>query len=73
MEILIDKFPSQHCNLLYFRRSVETSTRGCQNYSIWNTQDILNILTGSLLDYEEDGRSGWFARKRKMFRRMSDR
>ena len=35
-------------------RSVETC-KSCQNFSFSNTQDILNILTGNLLDNEQDG------------------
>ena len=32
-----------------------TCISGCQNYSFSNTQDILNILTGSFLENEWDG------------------
>ena len=35
-------------------RSVDTCISGCQNYSFSNTQDILNILTGSFLENERD-------------------
>ena len=36
-------------------RSVQTCIRGCQDFSFSNTQDILNILTGSLLGNEQNG------------------
>ena len=36
-------------------RSVETYTRGCQNYSLSNTQGTLNILIGSLFENRQDG------------------
>ena len=42
---------ARECILASFQmsRSVETCTRGCQNNSFSNAQDILNILIGSLL------------------------
>ena len=36
-------------------RSVETYIRGWQNDPFSNTQDILNILSGSLLENEQEG------------------
>ena len=36
-------------------RSVETCIRGCQNDSFSSTQDVLNILTVSVLEHEQDG------------------
>ena len=54
-------------------RSVETCLSGCQNYSFSNTQDTLvDILTGILLEHEQDGDSQ-FARRRKISKRMPDR
>ena len=35
--------------------SVEICIRGCQIYSIPSAQDVLNILTGSLLENDQDG------------------
>ena len=40
---------------LQMSRSVETCIRGCQNYSSPNTQEILHILIGSLLEHEQSG------------------
>ena len=37
------------------RRSVVPCIRGCQYGSFSNTQDIVNILTGSILENEQDG------------------
>ena len=51
-------------------RSVETCIRGCQNYSFSNTQDI---LTGSLLEQEQDGEPIFVARRRNMLRQRPDR
>ena len=39
------------------RRIVETLSRGCENSSFSNTQDILNILIGSLLKHERSKES----------------
>ena len=36
-------------------RSVETCIRGCHSFSFSNTQDTLNIVTGSVLEHEQDG------------------
>ena len=41
-------------------RIVETRTRGCQNYSLPDTHDILNFLTGNLHDNERDGEPALF-------------
>ena len=47
--------------------------RGCQNYFFSNTQDILDILTGSLLENEQYGEPVIFARRRQIFSRRPDR
>ena len=37
-----------------FPERISRGIRGCQTYSFSNTQDILNIPTGSRLDSEQD-------------------
>ena len=53
-------------------RSVDTCIRICLNYAFANYQDILNILTGTILENKQDG-TRHFARRRKIFRRRPDR
>ena len=48
-------------------RSIETCIRGCQNYSFSNAQDILNILTGSLPENEQDGERVFFCATKEGF------
>ena len=59
------KHSFQHCNVKYFARdcimtsfqmgrSIEKYIRACQNFSCSHTYDILNILTGSILENRHD-------------------
>ena len=42
-------------SIIQMSRSVDIGIRGCQKFYFSNTQDILNILTGSILENEQDG------------------
>ena len=68
-------FFSRDCMWASFRKStsVETYIRGCQNDSFSNTQDIPNMLIGSLLENEQEGEPSHHARRRTIFRRRSAR
>ena len=58
-KIRSDKLPDKHSSVGIIPNEQDRrgfDTRGCQNSSFSSTQDVLKILTGRLIDDEQNGR-----------------